>query len=672
MKKLTSIIILAAGFTLFYAGCSKNEQKVHTSDVINIREIGDSLYSTAFDLMPTNYDSAQHIIQSIKLLPGFEKDTLLMIRHTSLMAYSAMVRALYDSAIFSYTRSFQLSKAVNDTSFMDAALNNTGIAFKNLGLYEDALDYYLASLKIKLARKNPRLIGLTLNNIGNMFTMLKKSDEAIYYLTEGLNYARESEYIHLESTILNNLGNSYVLKDSYDSALHFYYQALDINKKIDYQIELSRNHHNIGNLYHRLGRYKDGHEELKKALDIRQALPSMYDQLETKGTLGKVLAAQGNFQEGIAFLMEKKEYSSQYNIPHLHMESLLELSNVYEEMGDYTTALKFRKNYDEIKDTLHNDQLNDKIKAMEVKFETGQLKDALEQSEYIIQLQKAGLEREHFIATLWMLISVLMVALILLLAYSYRKKVKSERLIAEKTRENLETRIQLMEQKHKMQDVHGLVNAQEQERVRIARDLHDGLGGLMSSILLSVGHLRQEIRDTGITEEILWVEQNLQQVSHEIRAVSHNLMPPSLLKFGLLQGLEEYLSQLEKKSKISFSLDHDFDESFLNEFQKVMIFRMIQEMTGNIVKHSDAKEAFVQLLSDSYYLYLTVEDTGKGFDLQSSSEVRGIGLSNIRSRAHLLGAEMQLSSEKGKGTTYQIQIPLKHENQLYEKSTVSR
>ncbi|MCC5928010.1 MAG: sensor histidine kinase [Cyclobacteriaceae bacterium] len=670
MKNVIGIFVLATGIALFYAGCSKKEQTGIPSGAMNIKEAADSLYSDAFDLMATNYDSAQSIIQSLQLLPGFDTDTALIIRHTSLLAYSAMVRSLYDSAIFGYTRSYILSKAINDTSFMDAALNNTGIGFKNLGLYEDALDYYLASLKIKLARKNPRLIGLTLNNVGNLFIQLKKSDEAIKYLTEGLSYARESEFFHLESTLLNNLANAHVLQESYDSALYFYNQALDINKKIDYQVELSRNYHNIGNLYHRLGRHKEGHDQLKKALEIRLALPSVYDQLETKGALGKVLADQGNFQQGLSFLMEKNQFSKDHHIPHLHLESLLELSNVYEAMGDFMKSLEHRKNYDRIKDTLHNEQLNDKIKALEIKFETDQLKDALEQSEYVIRLQKAGLEREHFIATLWMLLSILMAAFIVLLVYAYRKKVQSERLIAEKTRENLETRLLLLEQKHKMQDIHSLVNAQEQERVRIARDLHDGLGRLMSSILLSVGHLRQETKENNVTEEIKWVEQNLQQVSHEIRAVSHNLMPPSLLKFGLLQGLEEYLSQIEKKTKISISLDHDFDESSLNDFQKVMIFRMIQEMTGNIVKHSNAKDAYIQILSDTHDLYLTVEDSGVGFDQQNASNAKGIGLSNIRSRAHLLGAKMQLHSEKGKGTTYHIQIPVHYVNHTHEENII--
>ncbi len=647
-------------------------QKKTTEEKIQVSEDriqADTLYSRAFDYMQTNFDSATVLINQLGELAEKSGDTLVWSRQKSILAYVQMHKANYDSAIYLYTECYAYAKSLNDTSFMDAAINNTGICFKNLGLYEEALDYYLASLKIKLAKGNERLIGISYNNIGNLYITMKEPKQAAEYLQKGLDFAVRAEFSHLESTLLNNMGNVFALQENLDSAIFYYSIALKLNEEIDYQIELARNHHNLGNTYNRIGKYASSKTELLFALQLREKLNLAYDILETKGALGKLYVNSGEFDKGLALLHEKEVQSSAQKLLNLKQEAFLELADAYEMQGNLIQSVQYRKSYDALKDSLMNDQMTNKIKAMEIKFGVDRLKEELDKSEYLIELQKASLQKEQYIGQLLLLVAVLLLSIIILMVLTYRRKLTSERIFSQKSQETLQAKLELLEHQKQMKDINSMVSAQEQERMRIARDLHDGLGGMLSSITLLTGTMKAKSDKAVSSEDMDLIEQYLQSIHSEIRSVSHNLMPASLIKFGLAQALEDFMNGIEKNTAISVSLEIDIKENHLDDFRSVMIYRILQESVNNILKHANASEIMIQILSDDIHMYLTIEDNGIGFDTHDEGKSKGIGMRNLRSRAHLLNGEIEIISEPGKGTAINLQIPIQNENFVDETYT---
>lgn len=203
------------------------------------------------------------------------------------------------------------------------------------------------------------------------------------------------------------------------------------------------------------------------------------------------------------------------------------------------------------------------------------------------------------------------------------------------------------------------VTIQDKERKRIAEDLHDSLGSMLSTVKLSL-----ETMD----EDNLILTQNqkgkyesavslLNDAIIEVRNISHNLMPASLSKLGLIPALKTLFDNISSNSTVKVNFNtHDFNER-LEELAEISIYRIILELVTNSVRHSQATEINVQVIKYPSYINITVEDNGKGFDPKKAKGAKGIGLSNIESRVELLKGKLDIDSGSG-GTTVIIEIPL--------------
>jgi len=201
----------------------------------------------------------------------------------------------------------------------------------------------------------------------------------------------------------------------------------------------------------------------------------------------------------------------------------------------------------------------------------------------------------------------------------------------------------------------------EQERTRLAQELHDGLGSMLSGVKHSFSSLKNEL-DLD-SEKIKLYNSNIDKLNasiREIRNISHNLYSHGLGKMSIGDLVEEYcyVKNSEQKIEILFS-KHSLKDLILTEEQNFHIFRIIQELLENIIKHSGAKQAIVQLSLNNHVLYITVEDDGKGFDTSRKNKANGIGLKNVETRVRSLYGTLNIKSEINQGTSVFIEIPVK-------------
>jgi two-component system, NarL family, sensor kinase len=201
------------------------------------------------------------------------------------------------------------------------------------------------------------------------------------------------------------------------------------------------------------------------------------------------------------------------------------------------------------------------------------------------------------------------------------------------------------------------IDTLENERKRIAADLHDELGPLLSAVKLQINNL-----ETSHPEDKLMISKSsthIDSIIKKLREISNNLLPNTLVRKGLQRAIEEFTENTKETHKLQIKFICE-QELHLNSNMEINLYRMIQEIVHNTVKHAKADWLILKLSMDNDRLFLMTSDNGAGFDFFAMRrDNSGLGLRNLQSRAEVMGGELSCNSEPGKGTTYTIEIPLK-------------
>jgi len=318
------------------------------------------------------------------------------------------------------------------------------------------------------------------------------------------------------------------------------------------------------------------------------------------------------------------------------------MSKMANMTGNYKEALDYFTWHTQLKDSIFNAQKTRQIEEISTIYETNK-------REQQIQEQKDTIQKRNRL--LW--ISLGLFALALLITY----------LLYNRYRWKQQVLLQAEIMKQQEMAARSVLEAEEKERSRIAKDLHDGVGQMMSAARMNLSsfsnsmQLGNEEQHTSLSNIIKLVDDSCR----EVRAVSHSMMPSALIHKGLTEALEELVQRIDP-AVLKVQLHHEgFAERF-DEQTEMILYRVIQECINNTLKHAAAGSADISLIYDTDGISVTIEDDGKGFDshhLNNGGE-EGIGLQNIRSRIQFLKGTVDFNSAPGKGTLVAIHIPSVH------------
>jgi signal transduction histidine kinase len=228
----------------------------------------------------------------------------------------------------------------------------------------------------------------------------------------------------------------------------------------------------------------------------------------------------------------------------------------------------------------------------------------------------------------------------------YQKRLLAERL-----------RLQAVESDYQRQLLTSSVDVQEKERIRIGQDLHDEIGSSLSAIKMLVGQITMHNNES--EELISTITQGIGNTINDVRNIANNLYPSVLAKFGLADALQYLINMLSAGNNLAIELDTDnsFELSFEYE---LAVYRIIQELANNALKHAKANHLIISVKSAENNLLLIVKDDGCGFDADKIRDLKqtGIGLKSIQTRISILQADLHITSKKDKGTAVEIKIPL--------------
>ncbi|MGB2704389.1 MAG: sensor histidine kinase, partial [Chitinophagaceae bacterium] len=205
-----------------------------------------------------------------------------------------------------------------------------------------------------------------------------------------------------------------------------------------------------------------------------------------------------------------------------------------------------------------------------------------------------------------------------------------------------------------------VLQGEEQERTRLAKDLHDGLGGMLSGIKYSFQTMKGNLIMTPDNAQAFERSMDMLDSSiKEMRRVAHNMMPEALVKFGLETALKDFCNDINQSGALQINYQSiGMENAKVEQTTAVTIYRIVQELINNTMKHASAKTAIVQLSKVGNEISVTVEDDGIGFNPVILQGTKGIGWSNIQSRVEYLKGKLDVQSEPGKGTSVHIELSI--------------
>ena len=252
----------------------------------------------------------------------------------------------------------------------------------------------------------------------------------------------------------------------------------------------------------------------------------------------------------------------------------------------------------------------------------------------------------------YMQIGIVLELLFFALGLGYKNKMDEIEKVEAKEALKLEV------ERQQVRHLNALSEVQEQERSRFAKDLHDGLGGMLWGVKLSLSNMKGNmVMDS---DNVQVFERSLDMLDnsiHELRRVAHNLMPEALVKFGLAAALKDFCDFINSSKVINVIFQQVGNERRLDMSIEVVLYRVANELVNNALRHSSASEIIIQLNYDDHSLTLTVEDNGKGFDKSILNKTTGAGWPNIKSRIAYLKGTLDVETSVGNGTAVNITIP---------------
>lgn len=544
-----------------------------------------------------------------------------------------------DEAAKLIKQSLDIRTSTNDYAGQGYCLRALGNIEYDRNDYTKALEFYLAAApKFEKAKDLKGLSGDYIW-IGNVFNEgLHQFDKAAEYFNKSLALAVQLKDSSLISYNYNNLGQAYYFAKNYKQALQYYRLSKDIKQSLQDERGLGNAYSNISNVYFDTEQYDSALVYNNLAFGIRQKQNDKKGMATSYANVANIYLKQKNYPEALKNYENAIKLGQEIDFKEPIIESYNGLSNYYELTGNAGEALKYFKKYKAANDSVFNSDISNQLSTLQTKYESVK-------KQQLIDEQKFELTKKQY----WLYGSAGLLLLMVLLGYSYyrRNKLKQEK------------RLQLEVMKQQDLATKAIINAEENERRRIAAELHDGVGQMMSAAKMNLSAIENEISFKDESQKMSFekVIGMMDESCKEVRSVSHQMMPNALLKSGLATAVREFIDKIDSRI-IKINLYAEGLNERLDADVETVLYRVIQECVNNVIKHSGANNLDISLIKDADGIAATVEDNGRGFDTKDKQKFEGIGLKNISSRVAFLKGTVDFDSSPGKGTLVAIHVPI--------------
>lgn len=528
---------------------------------------------------------------------------------------------------------------LNPDSLEKASIyNNMGACQRALGEYNEAIENYIEALKIYDHLGDELNAATVNNNIGVLYMYLNMYDRARkYYHKARKIYELNSDQPGLARTY-NNLAIVWSYADSLAKSLDYFRLSLNMERELGNITGIAECYNNIGSVHFMNSSHDSAHHYFLQTLSIEQARGDVEGQATTYNNLGQNLIVAQQLEEAKPYIDSGYHYAQQAGTVYDIEAALLNYTDYYQYINDFESALDSYITYSEFKDSVLEENNIAALEELEVRYNSAQLeKDAVKARQEKAEADLVISQRNKWIIGLTGgALSILLLALLVI--QRNKKRAKAERDAQ---------RIELTERGLK-----AVIEGQEEERARVARELHDGVVQEVASVIMRWRKLNEQPEGNRDATHLIDM---LTDVNTDLRTLSHRMMPRSLAELGIIAALDDLLEASLQSTGINYLFEHFGIDERLPQKIEVTIYRIAQELLQNIIKHSGAKNVNVQLFKAQGMFILIVEDDGIG--LRESTENSGIGLLNISSRLNTVNGDVNFEPSAQSGTLVTIRIP---------------
>lgn len=595
-----------------------------------------------------------------------------------------------DSAIIVYENAFELSKQLDYTIGAGRSLMYMGIVEADRGNYNEAKHYYEQCLNYFRAINYVKGIGGTLINLGNLAQFRGDFQQAIAWYTEGIPHFEHSKDTSSLILSYNNLGSVFSFLNQPDKSLNYYSQSLLLSEAISDSAGIADSYVNMSKINRQQNNDTAAIENLRKVIFYAPSANShFYFMLATNNlaelytteagmldsalvlsksavthavqvnnpyytakaflTQGLVLNALGRWAEAASALNKGVEIAHSIQSKELLSYGYQLLSKTYLGMKDFKGSLDNLMLHKTYSDSIFNEEQTKSLNELEAKYQSEKKdRELAEQKVELLENEEQLAEQKQFII-ISVVIGGISLLIVLFLILYLRERQRSHR-----------QQMLTLERESELQGIKAMMAGEEKERARMAKELHDGLSGLLGTIKLRFSAFQETLTANHQNHPFSEALDLLDEANSEVRRISHNLMPELLLKYGLIEGLQNYFNNINASATLSIELQSYGINGRLPSSLELTVYRIIQELINNIIKHSDARDALVQLTIHENLLTITVEDNGKGFAPELAKN--GAGLESIKSRVEYLHGKVNIKSDGASGTSVYIELILDKTN----------
>ncbi|MEL6672263.1 MAG: sensor histidine kinase [Bacteroidota bacterium] len=605
----------------------------------------------------------------------------------------------FELAATYFEKGLALAEAKDNQDVMVDLCNSIGILKKNLGQTSQALLYFERALRLEERLTGKRKPNIYIN-IGNLHEQTDNYPLAIESYQTALRLSEEMDRSETRQTAWYNLGVCYFKMGRMQEAKNFLKKGLENPSEaeeappIPDQDGLYRNI--LGDLYLEEKRYDSARFFFAQYLEQSEEKQKVDGIAESYYKLGLLEVRQEHPQAALTYGKLSLKNAEAIQVPGLIVEANNLLAQIYAELGSFEQALAHQQAIQQLQDSLSKLKINGLVELNQFEIQDREKFTAEKSAAKLAATQASWLQKFLFLAILtFMALTILVYRNNLIARKAHdadRKSLeaesaryaaeaakleadqKSTQAIAKKEMAEKEAslakarakqsqlRIDDMLKGQELDRLYTKIEAQERERKRIAKELHDGLGATLATVQMFLESIDFSKNPLQVEQSRQYDKANhlLTEACQDVRTISRDMYNNYLMKFGLVAAIQNHITKINQTNKVVIHFyDHGISDRLTDKLE-VNAFRIVQELLSNALKHAEAQEITVTLTLNGNNLNIMVEDDGIGFDSKKAFQIGdGMGLNNIKARLQELGGSLDIDSGKGNGTTFNLDIPLK-------------
>ncbi len=542
----------------------------------------------------------------------------------------------------------QLRKKTQDKNNLIADYQELAELLQQKGDYPEAQEQRLKALKLAISIQDSLQQMELLYSLGLAYQQQNQLQSSNAYLNRALKLALMKNNTFKAAEIQRCLGENQAQVGHPAQARQWYQKARQGFSSMGNDLEIGR----TLVLFQQTDSSRKALAYFSKALQSKITNGEILGEVETRLDMARIQIEVKDAAGALRSLQPCVELAQSAGSREQLLAVWDNLARAHAMQGNFNAAYTFSNRHQHLKDSIFNLEQTRIISEMNARFDNAALRDSLQQAE--IARNRAELRQKNLLNYLLggALLAGALIAYLMFRNYraGVEKQVQAERMAA-------------LEKQREADQLRSMINGEEQERKRIAQELHDGLGTLLATVKLQFNAVQNERPDIDTVKSYQKADNLLDEACTEVRKISYNLMPAILQQYGLEYALQDLCEGINHSGRlevsfIPYGLDYAFDDQ-----TAVSVYRIVQELVKNTLRHAEASELIVQLSVEDDALNIVVEDDGQGFDPAEKLQNPGIGLQSIQSRLALLDGKMEVESSPQAGATFTIDIPLKPEKQ---------